>query len=228
MICSIIQPTFFPWSGYFNIIYNSDLVIFLDDAQYSKNSWHNRNQIVINKKKSWITIPLKKSKLKTKIFHKEIDNTKNWKEKMIKTINQNYSKCNYYKDLDEILKIFLNNNQKNLAMFNINLIKFISDKLKIKKKFILASSLNIQKDRTKKIISILELVRAKKYLSPIGAKDYLEEDKFEKKTKVELLFNNFNCKPYPQKDINNFIDYLSIIDLVANVGWTNASTYVKK
>ena len=77
MICSIIQPTFFPWSGYFNIIYNSDLVIFLDDAQYSKNSWHNRNQIVINKKKSWITIPLKKSKLKTKIFLKEIDNTKN-------------------------------------------------------------------------------------------------------------------------------------------------------
>ena len=52
MICSIIQPTFFPWSGYFNIIYNSDLVIFLDDAQYSKNSWHNRNQIVINKKKA--------------------------------------------------------------------------------------------------------------------------------------------------------------------------------
>ena len=50
----------FPWSGYFNIIYNSDLVIFLDDAQYSKNSWHNRNQIVINKQKSWITIPLKK------------------------------------------------------------------------------------------------------------------------------------------------------------------------
>ena len=146
---------------------------------------------------------------------------------MIKTINQNYSRCNYYNDLDEILKIFLNNNQKNLAMFNINLIKFISDKLKIKKKFILASSLNIQKDRTKKIISILELVRAKKYLSPIGAKDYLEEDKFEKKTKVELLFNNFNCKPYPQKDINNFIDYLSIIDLIANVGWTNASTYVK-
>ena len=52
---------------------------------------------------------------------------------MIKTINQNYSKCNYYKDLDEILKFFLNNNQKNLSMFNINLIKFISDKLKIKK-----------------------------------------------------------------------------------------------
>ena len=68
---------------------------------------------------------------------------------MIKTINQNYSRCNYYNDLDEILKIFLNNNQKNLVMFNINLIKFISDKLKIKKKFILASSLNIQKDRTK-------------------------------------------------------------------------------
>ena len=71
-------------------------------------------------------------------------------------------------------------------MFNINLIKFISDKLKIKKEFILSSSLNIQKDRTKKIISILELVRAKKYLSPIGAKDYLKEDEFEK-TKVELL-----------------------------------------
>ena len=51
MKCSIMQPTYLPWSGYFNLIYNTDIFIFLDDAQYSKGSWHNRNLIINNSKK---------------------------------------------------------------------------------------------------------------------------------------------------------------------------------
>ena len=56
MICSILQPTFFPWSGYFNILAKSNKVIFLDDAQFSKNSWHNRNQILSNNERLESTI----------------------------------------------------------------------------------------------------------------------------------------------------------------------------
>ena len=48
MKCSIMQPHFLPWIGYFNLISQSEKFIFLDDAQFSKNSWHNRNRILNN------------------------------------------------------------------------------------------------------------------------------------------------------------------------------------
>ena len=46
-----MQPHFFPWPGYFNLISKVEKFVFLDDVQYSKNSWQSRNQILVNKKK---------------------------------------------------------------------------------------------------------------------------------------------------------------------------------
>jgi hypothetical protein len=63
MNCSIMQPTYFPWAGYFKMINDVNLFIFLDDAQYSKGSWHSRNKILNKSKEIWLTISLKKHKL---------------------------------------------------------------------------------------------------------------------------------------------------------------------
>ena len=62
MKCAIMQPTFFPWSGYFCLINEVDKFIFLDDAQFSKGSWHNRNKIFLANKVSWLTLPIKKKR----------------------------------------------------------------------------------------------------------------------------------------------------------------------
>ena len=73
--CSIMQPHFFPWSGYFNLINKCDIFIFLDDVQFSKNSWQVRNKLFVNKSIKWITVPTKKSSLKnTKINEKIMHN----------------------------------------------------------------------------------------------------------------------------------------------------------
>ena len=228
MICSILQPTFFPWSGYFNILAKSNKVIFLDDAQFSKNSWHNRNQILSNNEKKWITIPLKKSPINTSINSKRTDNSKEWKSKIINNVNQNYSKCDFYNNLLDLLDYFNNIEDNRLSEINIKIIKFICDRLNIQTEFILASKLKIEAPRTEKIIKILNTLNATKYLSPIGSKDYLLNDDFKNKTKIDLEFSDFTCKPYWQKTSKEFVDYLSIIDLIGNVGWTDASTYVKK
>ncbi len=228
MKCTIMQPHFFPWSGYFNLMSKVDKFIFLDDVQYSKNSWQSRNQILINGKKKWITISTKKSALKTNINQKIIDISSNWQVKQSKTIIQNYSKCPYAKDLKELIDYFDTLKQTNLSEYNINIIKFISNKLKIKTHFINSSSFNIKKDRTFRIIKILETLNAKEYLSPEGAKEYLKNDNFEKLTNVKLLINNFKCNSYKQKGVLKFVSNLSIIDVIANLGWINAETHVKQ
>ena len=51
MKCAIMQPTYFPWAGYFHLIAESDKFVFLNDAQYVKGSWHSRNFIIVNNEK---------------------------------------------------------------------------------------------------------------------------------------------------------------------------------
>ena len=97
-----MQPHYLPWPGYFNLMSKVDKYIFLDDVQFSKNSWQSRNQIIINNHKKWITIPTKKSSLKTNINNKLIDFSKNWQLKQSKTIIQAYSKHSYIKDYSNI------------------------------------------------------------------------------------------------------------------------------
>ena len=223
-----MQPHFFPWSGYFNLMSQVDKFVFLDDVQYSKSSWQSRNQILINGKKKWITISTKKSALKTNINQKIIDISSNWQVKQSKTIIQNYSKCPYVNDLKELIDFFNSLKETNLSEHNISIIKFISNKLKIKTQFLNSSSFKIKKDRTFKIIKILETLNAKEYLSPEGAKEYLKKDDFEKLTNVKLLFNNYRCKAYEQKGVLKFISNLSIIDVIANLGWINTETHVKQ
>lgn len=226
MKCAIMQPHYLPWPGYFNLMSKVDKYIFLDDVQFSKNSWQSRNQIIINNHKKWITIPTKKSSLKTNINNKLIDFSKNWQLKQSKTIIQAYSKHSYIKDLEELMNFCNTIKLLNLSDYNIEIIKFLSFKLNIKVEFIKSSVFNSKKERTYRVIEILEKIKASEYLSPIGAKDYLEQDKFNEITKVKLKFNNFQSMPYVQKKFKSFLPNLSIIDLIANLGWTEATRYV--
>ena len=66
------------------------------------------------------------------------------------------------------------------------------------------------------------------YLSPEGSKKYLKEDRFEELTDIKLLFNDYQSIKYYQKNQKKFIENLSIIDVIANLGWINTETYVKQ
>ena len=228
--CSIMQPHFFPWSGYFNLINKSDVFIFLDDAQFSKNSWQVRNRLPVNNKVKWITLPTKKSSLKnTKINQKIIDYKLNWKKKMIKTIIQNYSSFPGLLDLKSLMEIFNEDKSSNIADLNIKIIKFICNKLSINNIEILRSStFNIDKKRTDKIIHLLDITKSTEYLSVVGSKEYLIKDNFRKQINVNLTFNDY--KPLDYNINRNLVKEknLSIIDVIANLGWKETSKYVKK
>ena len=227
--CAIMQPHFFPWSGYFNLMSNADKFIFLDDAQYSKSSWQSRNKILINNESKWITAHTKKSSTKdTKILDKKIEYKTNWKKKLIKSIEQNYSKHPYFENLMELLNFFKKENSNNLAELNILLIIFFSKKIQINTDFILSSKFNIKEKRSDKIIELIEKLNVTDYLTVPGAEFYLTEDEFKNKTNIKLTINDYSQLYYAQYKQKNFIKNLSIIDIIANLGWLKTSKYVKK
>ena len=125
------------------------------------------------------------------------------------------------------MNFFKNLKTNNLSELNIELIKFINNKLDINCKYVLSSKLNIKDKRTNKIIKILQEINAKEYISTIGAKEYLVKDKFKELTNIKLSFNNFIQTEYTQNNQDNFISNLSIIDLIANLGWKTSSRYIK-
>lgn len=218
MIVSISQPTLFPWLGYFDIINKSDIFVFLNDAQLEKRSWQTRNRIKnTNSQNSviWLNIPIKKTGLNTLIKDVIIDNSKDWKNHHIKTMEACYGQQVH--NLEWVLGHY-KKEWDNLADFNIEFIKQCCKFLGIKTKFELSSELKVKGKRTEKLANICSLLKGDLYLSTIGAKEYLNREKefFEKKN-IKIVYHEYNHPEYKQKD-GNFISNLSILDLLLNLG----------
>jgi hypothetical protein len=58
MMCAIMQPTYFPWAGYFSLLGMVDVFVFLDDVQFVRGSWQNRNRVLVAGEEHWITFPV--------------------------------------------------------------------------------------------------------------------------------------------------------------------------
>ena len=231
----ISQPTYLPWIGYFGLIDSSSKFIFLDDVQFDRRSWQQRNKIIINKKEEYLTIPIVKKGKRDQLLKDTLINNKDFYKNHLKSIYYSYSKTkffkNYFKHLESLLEPI--NSQNNLSDINILLIKNISNFIGINSEFIKSSDLNQSGKRSEKLINICKLFNAKKYLSNEGSNDYLKNDinKF-KSNNIEIYIQHFNSTQYLQKS-NNFIPYMSVLDLLFNEGDRSmdiirSSTEIKK
>ena len=228
MKCSIMQPTFFPWPGYFNLIASVENFVFLDDVQFSKGSWHNRNKIFLLNKTHWLTLPIKKQKLYTALNKTIINDQDIFNSKIKSKIIQAYKDYPHYDCVKEIL-IFLGKlNNEILSEINILIIQFLCKKLNLNKiKFYKSSQMNIEGKRTQKVIKILDTIAATKYISTPGAQNYLLEDDYASQTKIPLSFLEYPQIKYNLQIPKKFTTNLSIIDMIANVGWLKTESYVK-
>jgi hypothetical protein len=219
MIASIMQPTFMPWLGYFNIIKSSDIFVFLDDVQFEKRSWQQRNKILINKKEGYLTIPtISKSRFNQKINEVIMDNDQQWKIKHIKTLKNNYSKHEYFDETFSIINAIYQNNYEKLLDLNVNFIKSVLNFLSIETKIIFSSQFNLSSSKENRILELCKIIKAKKYISPIGSKIYLKDGEIFKKNNIELEYIDYQYKVYKQKKIEKFVPRLSVIDAMFNLG----------
>lgn len=227
MKCAIMQPTFLPWSGYFNLMANVDVFVFLDDAQFQKSSWHNRNRVPQQGEAHWLTVPVRHHTLSQTILETEVNPQLHWREKMVRQLSQLYAKHPFSKELQLLYPVLLNPSYTSLAELNIALITLISNKLNITCDIRRSSGLQSSGVRTQRLLAMLTELGATDYLSPEGAKAYLTEDGFSQQNAITLSYQQFNARYYHQTKSTNFIEKLSIVDVVANMGWQNAEQYIK-
>ncbi len=222
-----MQPTYLPWAGYFNLIASVDEFVFLDDVQLQKNSWQGRNRILLNHEPHWLTVPVKHASLDQLINNTLLCEEKKWRRKHVMTLKNTYARHPYKVAVTEIAEYLINNNATNLATLNANLICYIASRLNISTPVRLSSEIGVTGKRTDKLLNILQVLQAKIYVSPVGASGYLQEDGFSLRSNIDLQFQAYLPLPYSQHGHKSFLPYLSIVDVIANLGWLGASEYVK-
>lgn len=222
----VMQPTFLPWAGFFNLIAKSDIFVFYDDVQLEKRSWQTRNRLLLEGKPNWISVPIVHSGLQQRIFDTHVLLTDNWISNTYKIFARNYATHKYYLEALQILDHYIKNNSDNLARRNESTIKFISNRLNLDKNFYYSNELNVYGKRSDRLIEICKYFKADTYLSPIGALEYLVNDRFAERSPSKLKFQNFTASIYAQKNSKEFVPNLSIVDVIANLGWEKTRTYI--
>jgi len=218
MIVAIHQPNFLPWPGYFYKIAKSDIFVLLDNVQYSKNSFINRNKIKTPQGELWLTVPVESKGLSNALIKDVyISNRINWRKKHLQTLEMSYKRAKFFNQIyDKIDKIYYETDWNNLCMLNISLLKLTLDELGLKRQLIRASELNVEEKSTQLLINIVKKLEGQTYLSGYGGREYQEEHLF-REAGITLQYYDFKSPVYPQL-WEDFIPKLSIIDLLFNCG----------
>lgn len=215
MKVSISQPTLFPWLGYFNMIKEADVFVFLDNVQFNKQTWHMRNRLKIRNNveasEIWVRIPTKSAKSNTIIRDIVIDNSQDWKQKHLDIFQSNYG--NDYKRVTFLKNLYLRDWQK-IADFNIGFITRCCEFLEISTKLVLASELGVKGKKSHLVLDICKKLNADELLANNGSRDYLEKDRgiFEKEN-IKMSYHNYKHPRYGQSG-KIFLEHLSVLDLL--------------
>lgn len=211
MTLAIMQPYFFPYIGYWQLINAVDVFVIFDDVNYIKKGYINRNNILINGVSQKIILELKGVSQNKLINEIEIgNNTQN----LLKTIEVSYKKAPFFSVVFSILEDILKQEEKNLAKFIGYSLKKISDYLGIDTKFIYSSEVekNTSFKGQDKILDICKVFETVNYINAIGGKKLYSKIEF-KKQNICLSFLDTSLLEYKQFG-REFIPYLSIIDII--------------
>lgn len=210
-----MQPYFFPYIGYFQLMAAVDTFVVYDNIEYTKKGWINRNRILINGLDAFISVPIKKDSDYLQIKDRWLANS--WPKDRIKMLNRitdAYRKAPQFSEVFPLIEDCLVQQENNLFRFLFQILEKIKSFLKIETSFLISSEIpinhNLKADQ--KVISLSQAVGADEYINPIGGLKLYDKKQFKEKG-IELYFVKTGQIVYQQFD-HDFTPHLSIIDVM--------------
>jgi hypothetical protein len=205
-----------PWAGYLHRIAISDHFVLLDDVQFEKNSYTNRNRLKGPNGEVWLTVPvILKGHMSGTIGDVKIATHNKWAIKHWKSIQQSYGKAPYYKQHADFFHDIFNQNWKHLHSLNRIIIDYLLLQFNIDTNIINLSSINLMGKKQELILAICSELNADSFVFGMQGRDYVDQKLFEK-AHVSPIFHEYHTKKYHQL-WGDFIPNLSAIDLLFNV-----------
>lgn len=205
---------------------NADVFVFLDQAQYPKNSVANRNYIKSAHGKLLLTKPVRSEKKSSKetTYLDLVSTDERAKQKLLKTIKQAYAKAPYFSVVLPFIERLIESER--FSRSNCEFISEVSLKLGYNGQFISQSEIEVDGKQNELLIAIIKKVGGETYLSGKGATSYNNPDLF-KANGIELQYQNFKHPEYPQLH-GAFVSHLSVIDALFNIGFEGTSKLIRE
>ncbi len=219
-IIGIVQPTYMPWIPFFERMAISDIFVYLDDVEYSKNSFHNRNTIKSPNGRQLLTVPvLYKGYSNTFMKDILINNNYGWKRKHLNTIQQCYSKAEYYSEYIDVLEKLYANPAEKLFDIVMPIIYFLKKELRIETPCYLSSEIKVKGKQNEKLINLCKYFNGSHFIVKPGTEDYHPKMKF-KPFGLDFYYLEYSQFKYPQL-YGDFEPNLSALDYLLNCGSGN-------
>ena len=213
MRLAIMQPYFFPYLNYFQLLHAADVFVIFDDVNFINRGWINRNNILLNNNKHLITVPLVKATQNKLIKDMELADQTNWSAKFLKILSHAYSRAPEFQAVFPGIENLVRAPHKSISELATASIEFVRNYLGMETKIIHSSQLDYDRDKKgqDKIIAICELLNAEVYINPIGGVELYTQDAFKTRG-LELFFLKGEDYRYPQFSDKDFVPHLSMID----------------
>lgn len=220
MDVALMQPTFLPWLGYFELIDRADTFVILDDFQLAYRSFHRRNRLFVKGGEAgWYTLPVRAGSSRSALNEAAIADEPPWRETMWKRLEANYARTPFYDAIAPGVREWLFAPAESVAAMNAAFILHVCALLGISASFRRSSELASGAKRSARILELLEWCGADRYRCAHGSFGYMQRDGVFPVPHIEVLFQNHVPLPYPQAGSpDEFVPYLSVLDALFNAG----------
>lgn len=213
---AIMQPTFLPWVGYFALMDRVDRFVFLDDVQFDKRSWQQRNRIKTANGPLWLTVPvLTKGRRDQTIAQVRLQPEARFAETALKTLEHAYGKAAYFTPvMDQVAPAF-GAADEGLCALNIALIEALCSLMGLQPDLVRSSETPVASTKAQRLADLCQRHGAARYVSPPGSKAYLDGDDALARAGVALEYFAYEHPVWPQLH-GGFEPYMGALDLVMN------------
>lgn len=213
---AVIQSSYLPWKGFFDIVHDVDLFVFYDDVLYSRDTWRNRNIVKTPQGAAWLTIPVGSAKGR-QICDVELPGG-DWAARHWKTLQHCYARAPYFTEYRDFFEGVYRGRWTHLSQLNQYLITIIAREfLGIRTELIDSRTIPTSGTKQDRLLSLLAGVGATHYLSGAAAQAYIDPAAFER-AGIELQYKDYSGYPeYPQLNLP-FVHAVSIVDLLFQTG----------
>jgi|SRR4030095_14339336 len=217
MICTVHQPNYLPYLGFFEKAYRSDMFVLYDTTQFKKNDWQNRNKLCIPNSWQWISLPILHD-FGQKIYEVKIKDPEKSLQKNWRSIQVIYGKAPFFKKYSPALEAIYSSKTELLNEVNTRIILAAAEFLGLKTKFISSSTLSkIDTTSTQALMDLCHLVKADSYISGAEGKNYIDMELWNT-SGLKIEFQKYTHPVYKQFNSPEFQPFMNIFDLLFNCG----------
>jgi hypothetical protein len=215
---AIVQSSYIPWKGYFDLIRRVDEFILYDDAQFTRRDWRNRNRIKTAGGPAWLTIPVE---VKGRYFQ-SIKDTKvsdvRWNERHWRSIQASYARAPFYRAYKgAIADLYLAEQSTSLSEINYRFTAGLCNLLSIRTALTWSMDYSLCGDRTQRLVGLCQQAGATEYVSGPSARAYIDPTLFAA-AGIVLTFMDYRNYPQYEQLHPPFDHHVSVIDLLLHTG----------